>query len=194
MVVFLPFRLDFSRASVSCPDRPRPRSAENRSGRRPRESLALANRGSGGFLDIFLVRCHSTNNSLKGQPQRFFPGKSNAISIREWANLANKSKYATTIFGNIVGELAHAITLQRSGGTDLFSKASSARPRSLSAVFYAGIRVVVVNTFVVLCFHFVPRHLGMSIELLRDIAHEILDENRVLISPLGHGFLILPLQ
>ena len=57
-----------------------------------------------------------------------------------------------------------------------------------------GEGVVVVDALVVLGFHFVPGHVGMGVELERDVAHEVFDEDRVFVGLHGNEPFVRPLK
>ena len=66
--------------------------------------------------------------------------------------------------------------------------------RPSSSLLDHGIRIVVMDRFVVFSFDPIPGDARVGIRLDRDAPHQILHEYRMLESPLGHGFFIRAFQ
>ena len=67
-------------------------------------------------------------------------------------------------------------------------------PARASPFLNAGIGVVIVDALEIFRLDLVPRHPGVSIELERHVAHQILHEHRVFIGALRHELFVLPLE
>src|SRR5260370_9296488 len=103
-------------------------------------------------------------------------------SIGECATVPKENKYAIKIFKNFWVSKPPPLPYK------------AGQPSPSSALLDAGVSVVVVDAFVVLRFHLVPGHIGMGVQLERHVAHQVLHEHRVLVSPFCHRLLILPLH
>ena len=63
-----------------------------------------------------------------------------------------------------------------------------------SALLDASVGVVAVDALLVLGLNAIPGHVWMFIQPHRHVAHEVFDEHGILVSPLGDGFFIRPLE
>jgi len=84
--------------------------------------------------------------------------------------------------------------LQQRDGLNTYPLNVESGHRPASALLDAGVGVVIVDALVVFRLHAVPGHVRMGVEFEGHISHEVLDENRVFVSPLGHRLFVLPLQ
>lgn len=86
------------------------------------------------------------------------------------------------------------VILFKSLSQKAFVWSSEGRSRLALIVFDERIRVVVVDGFKVLSFHSVPYDGLFAVGPQCDVSNEVFDEDRIVVRPLGNGFLVWALE
>lgn len=175
------------------------------------EAWGLLPAGTFLLVSFFFVVTTKTAE-LRQTLNPYHPSKRNYGLLRESANLANEVNFSITIFKIISPGVKPPLTVTKQPRTSsglracrswgiLGRLARDEAPISStggnpcgSALFDAGIGVVVVDTLVIFRLHFEPRDVRMRIELHSHIANQVLNEHWVLIGSLRHRLLILSLE